>query len=188
MRYAVDWKRATAGVPQEQRQRNIARCTQALSSFRPPSRPPPSPPLIPLCPPSPVILLPPPQAPPVTKAKELLATYCSEALVRGIRPAAPQLRPRWFNRWREDYGLSLRKPNRKCKVSKRLLASRFETMVLNVARARAAAEELLGHDPHILNWGQSPFHHNESGTASTNTLAVKGPIVPLIEGRDDSKA
>lgn len=100
----------------------------------------------------------------------------------------PQLRPNWFARWRREYGLSLRKPNRKYKVSKRLLASRFETMILNVARVRAAAEELLGYDPHILNWDQSPFHHNESGTACTKTLAVKGSTVPLVEGHDDSKA
>lgn len=100
----------------------------------------------------------------------------------------PQLRPRWFKEWRKEYGLSLRKPNRKYKVPKKLLASRFETMILNVARVRAAAEELLGYDPHILNWDQSPFHHNESGTTCTKTLAVKGSIVPLIEGHDDSKA
>ena len=124
----------------------------------------------------------------VTKAKELVTSYCSEALVRGLRPAVPQLRPDWFARWRKEYGLSLRKPNRKYKVSKRLLASRFETMILNVARVRAAAEELLGYDPHILNWDQSPFHHNESGTACTKTLAVKGSTVPLVEGHDDSKA
>ena len=124
----------------------------------------------------------------VTKAKELVTSYCSEALVRGLRPAVPQLRSDWFARWRKEYGLSLRKPNRKYKVSKRLLASRFETMILNVARVRAAAQELLGYDPHILNWDQSPFHHNESGTACTKSLAVKGSVVPLIEGHDDSKA
>ena len=100
----------------------------------------------------------------------------------------PFLTPRWFKEWRKEYGLSLRKPNRKYKVPKKLLASRFETMILNVARVRAAAEELLGYDPHILNWDQSPFHHNESGTTCTKTLAVKGSIVPLIEGHDDSKA
>ena len=124
----------------------------------------------------------------VTKAKELVTSYCSEALVRGLKPAVPQLRPDWFARWRREYGLSLRKPNRKYKVSKRLLASRFETMILNVARVRAAAQELLGYDPHILNWDQSPFHHNESGTACSKSLAVKGSVVPLIEGHDDSKA
>eukprot|EP00959_Pyramimonas_sp_CCMP1952_P398498 8350159-Pyramimonas_sp.AAC.1 len=61
-------------------------------------------------------------------------------------------------------------------------------MILNVARVRAAAEELLGYDPHILNWDQSPFHHNESSSASKPTLAVKGGIVPLVEAHDDSRA
>eukprot|EP00959_Pyramimonas_sp_CCMP1952_P062822 1313814-Pyramimonas_sp.AAC.1 len=61
-------------------------------------------------------------------------------------------------------------------------------MILNVARVRAAAEELLGYDPHILNWDQSPFHHNETASASKPCLAVKGGLAPLVEAHDDSKA
>ena len=188
MRYNVDWQKVNAGVPKEKGHRNIARYTQDPSYVRPPPIPPPSPTLFPLCPATPILLLPPPQALLVTKAKDLVTSYCSQALLRGIRPVVPFLTPRWFKEWRKEYGLSLRKPNRKYKVPKKLLASRFETMILNVARVRAAAEELLGYDPHILNWDQSPFHHNESGTTCTKTLAVKGSIVPLIEGHDDSKA
>eukprot|EP00959_Pyramimonas_sp_CCMP1952_P081628 1705269-Pyramimonas_sp.AAC.1 len=82
----------------------------------------------------------------------------------------------------------MRKPNRKSKIPMWLLQLRFETMILNEARVRAAAEELLGCDPRILNWGQSPFHHNESSSASKPTLAVKGGIVPLVEARGGSKS
>lgn len=124
----------------------------------------------------------------VTKAKQLVADYCVETMKRGGKPMVPQLRPRWWVKWRRSYGLSMKKPNRKYKVPKWLLQSRFETMILNVARVRAAAEELLGYDPHILNWDQSPFHHNESSSASKPTLAVKGGIVPLVEAHDDSRA
>ena len=61
-------------------------------------------------------------------------------------------------------------------------------MILNVARVRAATAAIFGYDPHILNWDQSPFHHNETGAAEATTLAVKGSIVPLVEGHDDAKA
>ena len=123
----------------------------------------------------------------LTKAKQLVAEYCVESMKRGIKPKVPQLRPRWWTKWRRSHGLSMRKPNRKYKIPKWLLQSRFETMVLNVARVRAAAEELLGYDPHILNWDQSPFHHNESSSATKTVLAVKGGIVPLVEAHDDSR-
>ena len=93
---------------------------------------------------------------------------------RGIKPAVPKLRTRWWIEWRRSYGLSLKKPNRTYKVPKWLL--------------RAAAEELLGYDPHILNWDQSPFHHNESASAAKPCLAVKGGLVPLVEAHDDAKS
>ena len=93
----------------------------------------------------------------VTKAKQSVSEYCVEAMKRGIKPKVPQLRSRWWSKWRRAYGLSLKKPHCKYKVPQWLLQSRFETMILNVAKVRAAAEELLGYDPHILNWDQSPF-------------------------------
>ena len=84
--------------------------------------------------------------------------------------------------------MSFRKPNRKYKVAKWLVSSRYETMILNVARVRAATAAIFGYDPHILNWDQSPFHHYETGAAEAKSLAVKGSIVPLVEGHDDAKA
>ena len=74
------------------------------------------------------------------KAKQLVADYYVETLKRGGRPSVPQLRPRWWVQWRRSYGLSMIEPNRKGKVPKWWLQSRFETMILNVARVRAAAE------------------------------------------------
>eukprot|EP00959_Pyramimonas_sp_CCMP1952_P062523 1307297-Pyramimonas_sp.AAC.1 len=54
----------------------------------------------------------------LTKAKQLVAEYCVEATKRGIKPNVPQLRARWWTRWRRPYGLSMRKPNRKYKIPK----------------------------------------------------------------------
>ena len=77
----------------------------------------------------------------------------------------------------------MRKPNRKYKVSQGVLKERLNIGWLNVARVRAAvAECFAGHDPSVENWDQSPFHHNESGSANVCTLAVWGDTVPLVEG------
>jgi hypothetical protein len=35
--------------------------------------------------------------------------------------------------------------------------------------------------PHIENWDQSPFHHNETVSDNKPTLAVAGVEVPLVE-------
>ena len=122
------------------------------------------------------------------EGKDLVSKYSVVALTQGVTPVVPQLRARWFSDWRRRYGLSLRGPNRKYKVAKWLVSSRYETMILNVARVRAATAAIFGYDPHVLNWGQSPFHHNETGAAEAKSLAVKGSIVPLVEGHDDAKA
>ena len=87
------------------------------------------------------------------------------------------------------YGLSMRKPNRKYKVPKAVMAERLEIGWLNVARIRALCLAEFGYDPEIENWDQSPFHHNESGSQNMPTLAVagNGAIVPLIEGHSATR-
>ena len=85
--------------------------------------------------------------------------------------------------------MSMRKPNRKYKVPKAVMAERLEIGWLNVARIRALCLAEFGYDPEIENWDQSPFHHNESGSQNMPTLAVagNGAIVPLIEGHSATR-
>ena len=80
--------------------------------------------------------------------------------------------------------MSMRKPNRKYKVPKAVMAQRLEIGWTNVARVRALYLAAFGYDPEIENWDQSSFHHNESGSQNMTTLAVAGrsATVPLIEG------
>jgi hypothetical protein len=82
----------------------------------------------------------------------------------------------------------MRKPNRKYKVSKQIMAERLEIGWCNVARVRALCLAIHGHDPELENWDQSPFHNNESGSQNISTLAVAGGVVPLIEGHADTRA
>ena len=83
----------------------------------------------------------------------------------------------------------MRKPNRKYKVPKAVLAERLEICWLNVARVRALCLAAHGCDPEIENWDQSPFHNNESGSANAPSLAVTGrrANVPLVEGHADTR-
>ncbi len=81
----------------------------------------------------------------------------------------------------------MRKPNRKYKVPKAVMAERLEIGWLNVARVRALCLATHGYDPEIENWDQSPFHNNESGSANVSTLAVAGSTVPLVDGHADTR-
>ena len=92
-----------------------------------------------------------------------------------------ELSSRWFSQWRHEYRLSLRRPNRRYTVPKVVLAERLEIGWLNVFRVRATILALTGYDPHVENWDQSPFHHNETGSNNQKTLAVAGVEVPLVE-------
>ena len=123
-----------------------------------------------------------------TKAEQLLQDYCYESLLRGLKPQSVKLTSKWWTGWQRDYGLSMRKANRKYKVPKAVMGERLEIGWLNCARVRALCLATNGYDPEMENWDQSPFHHNESGSCGMSTLAVAGTTVPLIEGHADTRA
>ena len=105
-----------------------------------------------------------------------------------MRAVGMQLNSRWVSRWCREYGLSLRAPNRKYKVAKWILEERLEIAWLNCARVRKLCQLVFGYDPEQENWDQTPYQHNESGSQNSKTLAVKGCLVPLIEGHADTRA
>ena len=122
------------------------------------------------------------------KAKELMCKYILAQLEASVKVTQVELRSRWFSDWRHEYGLSLRKPNRRYTVPRAVLARRLDIGWLNVYRVRAAVAALLGYDPHMENWDQSPFHHNETGSGNQPTLAVAGLDVPLVDGGTTPRA
>ena len=81
--------------------------------------------------------------------KQLMIDYCNQCLVRGINPATFQPTARWFSGWQREYGLIMRKPNRKYKVPKAIMAERLEIGWLNVARVRALCLAIRGSDPEL---------------------------------------
>jgi hypothetical protein len=116
------------------------------------------------------------------KARQLLQDYCFQSLLQGKHAVGVQLTARWFSDWEADFGLSMRKANRKYKVPKAVMEERLEIAWCNGARVRALCFAVHGYEPEMENWDQSPFHGNESGSANVPTLAVAGGIVPLVEG------
>ena len=62
---------------------------------------------------------------------------------------------KWMKRWCLEYGLSLRAPNRKYKVAKRVLEERLQIGWLNCARVRKLCQLVFGYDPEQKNWDPS---------------------------------
>ena len=94
----------------------------------------------------------------------------------------------WFKRWEEEYGLSMRKANRKYQVPRAVLKERLELFLVSLFSIRLFISLVFGYDPLILNWDQSPFHHNETGAQDKPILGVRGSIVPVVEGNSDTRS
>jgi hypothetical protein len=121
------------------------------------------------------------------KVHQLLQDFAYASLINGIPVVAFKPDSWWFKRWEDDYGLSMRKANRKYQVARPVLKERLEVFLVNLFRLRLFCMLVWGYDPLIINWDQSPFHHNETGSQNKPILGVKGDIVPVCEGNSDTK-
>ena len=88
----------------------------------------------------------------------------------------------WLLRWRHDYQVSLRLPNRRWKVPLHVLRERVECTWLNIIRVRRLFQLVFGYDPDIEGVDQQPMHFNESRSRMKKALAWAGQSdVPLKE-------
>ncbi len=116
------------------------------------------------------------------KARGLMQEHIEEHLRRGMQAKAAVVNSSWVFRWRREYGVSFRLPNRKWKVSRSVLKQRLQIGWLNIIRVRRLAQLALHYDMVVEDFDQSPFHMNESGSRGRGTLSLKGaPSVPLKE-------
>ena len=115
------------------------------------------------------------------KLQQLLEEHCRAALLNGVRGTGFQITPRWWTNWQREFGLSLRKPNRKYSVPREVMGERLMLNWVSVFAIRALAVEALGYDLDMENFDQTPYHQNEIGSQDRSTVAVKGGIVPLVE-------
>jgi len=124
----------------------------------------------------------------VIKVTELLESHAYASLLNGGRLQSFNPDSRWFAGWEEEYGLSMRLANRKYQVPRPVLKERLEIFWANLFRLRLLIQHVFGYDPVILNFDQSPFHHNESGAQNKRTLSLRGCTVPIVEGNTDVKS
>jgi hypothetical protein len=122
------------------------------------------------------------------KARQLFHDHSYACLLNGAPVVSVRSDSWWFKRWEEDYGLSMRVANRKYAVPRPVVKERMEIFWVVVLRLRLFISLVFGYDPLILNFDQSPFHHNETGSQNKPTLAVRGSTVPVVEGNSDIKS
>ena len=122
------------------------------------------------------------------KVYQFLEDLAYACLLNGTRVQTLKPDSWWFRRWEASYGLSMRKANRKYQVPRRVLKERLEIFWVVLFRLRLFIFLEFGYDPRILNFDQSPFHHNETGSQDKPALGVQGSIVPIVEGNSDCKS
>jgi len=121
------------------------------------------------------------------KVAQLLEDFAYASLLNGIPVRSFVPDGHWFARWEEDFGLSMRKANRKYQVPRPVLKERMEIFWVVLFRIRLFILLVFGYDPLIQNFDQSPFHHNETGSQDKPTLSVRSDKVPIKEGNVDVK-
>lgn len=121
----------------------------------------------------------------VLKVNQLLQEMAYACLLNGRPVQCFKPDSWWFKRWEEEYGLSMRQANRKYAVPRNVLKERLEIFWVVLFRLRYLILLVFGYDPLLLNWDQSPFHHNETGSQNKPTLGIRGATVPVVEGKSD---
>ena len=121
-------------------------------------------------------------------AKSLLEKYVLTCVIEKQKADAPVLSHSWLRDWCLQYGVCLRKPNRRCEVPKHVMQERLRVLWCNIIRVRRLAILLLGYDLGIDNMDQSPFHMNEAGSKKVGSLCLRGcGVVPLTEVHSDTR-
>ena len=116
------------------------------------------------------------------KANQLYQEYILCCLDLGEEPENVDITDRWVDDWLRDKRLTHRQPNRKWKVSRRVLAERLKFFWITIYKLRKLILMEKGYDPQMRTLDQSPFHMNEAGSKVCGTIAMKGaPNIPLLE-------
>jgi hypothetical protein len=121
------------------------------------------------------------------KVNQLLEDHAYASLLNGVKVETFVPSARWFGEWENEFGLSMRKANRKYQVPRHVIKERLEIFWTVLFRLRLFMKLVLGYEPVFDNFDQSPFHNNETGAQNKPTLAVRGSIVPIVEGNSDVK-
>ena len=121
------------------------------------------------------------------KVYQLLEDHAYATLLSGAKAESFIPTSEWFRGWEEDYGLSMRRANRKYEVARPVVKERFEIFLITLYRIRLFIFKRFGCWPEVENSDQSPYHNNETGSQNKPVLGVRGSKIPIIEGNDDVK-
>ena len=77
---------------------------------------------------------------------------------------------KWSKSWEKEYGLSLRKPNKRYSIKKEDLLIRLLDYLQNIWAVRRYFNEKYGFDPPIINGDEMRLHRNESLLEKTMTF------------------
>ena len=108
------------------------------------------------------------------QAKYLQEKALVAAARENISVDLPDVSNEWIRQWRKEFHVSLRKPTRKFKVPRSVFNERCRITWCNVYRARLLVFLLLGYEPEVDGFDQTPFHFNESGSKCKATLDFTG--------------
>ena len=122
------------------------------------------------------------------KVDQLLAEYAASVFIAGSKKAMRMMNvtSRWLACFENEYGVSFRQANRRYEVSRTVRKQRMEICWANLFRVRQYILLEKNYDPVPWNFDQTPYYQNETGAQNKKTLAVKGSVVPLVEGRSDA--
>ena len=124
----------------------------------------------------------------ILKVQQLLEDHAYATLINGKRVETFIPNFWWCKRWEEEYGLSFRRANRKFSVPRKVQKERLEILWVILFTIRFFIFRVFGYDPILVNFDQSPFHNNETGSQDKPTLNFRCAKVPIVEGNSDVKA
>ena len=82
----------------------------------------------------------------------------------------------WVREWEQEYGISLRKPDKKYSIKKDLV-ERLQDYLKNIWQVRRFFIEKYSVDPPVINGGQIPLRRNESSPQKTMTFKNEDAFV-----------
>ena len=117
----------------------------------------------------------------IAKAEELYKDY-TDQLLPEIVPESEKLRfsNKWVKGWMIEYGVSLRKPNKRFAIKNEDRIERLSEHIKNLLWVRKYFLDNFGYDPLIINGDQMPLHRNESSSQKTLNMKNEDTFVKVI--------
>ena len=103
----------------------------------------------------------------VAKANEFYNTWLSQQDDEGPEEKRLKFSKQWIKGWMKEYGVSLRKPNKRFAISRAERKIRIIEFLKNVWRVRYWFRSKFGREIPIINGDQMPLHRNESADQNT---------------------